>query len=125
MEACEPLKEYAWLVDAIRRHEKIFHEIEAAVDAALDEMPDDFLIKKFLLKNKAEVKGMFLTEYDQEKVLAYERLEGIEQGIEQNQAQVATDMLKDNYPLSAIKKISRLSEDVILKLANSLGVTAI
>ena len=32
--------------------------------------PLDFLIKKFLLKNKAEVKGMFLTEYDQEKVLA-------------------------------------------------------
>ena len=78
MEACEPLKEYAWLVDAIRKHEKISHDIEAAVDTVIDEMPDDFLIKKFLLKNKAEVKGMFLTEYDQEKVLAYERLEGIE-----------------------------------------------
>ena len=129
MEACEPLKEYAWLVDAIRRYEKIYHDIEAAVDVALDEMPDDFLIKKFLLKNKAEVKGMFLTEYDQEKVLAYERLEGIEQGIEkgveQTNERVASDMLRDNYPLSAIKKISRLSEDVILKLANSLGVTAI
>ena len=75
MEACKPLKEYAWLVDAIRKHEKISHDIEVAVDAAIDEMPDDFLIKKFLLKNKAEVKGMFLTEYDQEKVLAYERLE--------------------------------------------------
>ena len=123
--------------------------IEAAVDATLDEMPDNFLIRKFLLKNKAEVKGMFLTEYDQEKVLAYERLEGIQQGIEQgiergiqqgiqqgiergiergigqNQEQVASDMLRENYPLSAIKKISRLSEDVILKLANSLGVTAI
>lgn len=122
MEACEPLKEYAWLVDAIRRHEKIFHEIEAAVDAALDEMPDDFLIKKFLLKNKAEVKGMFLTEYDQEKVLAYERLE-VE---EQTNERVATDMLMEKkYPLSDIKKISRLSEDVILNLANSLGVTAI
>ena len=126
MEACEPLKEYAWLVDAIRKHEKIFHDIEAAVDAAIDEMPYDFLIKKFLLKNKAEVKGMFLTEYDQEKVLAYERLEGIEHGIEQNQEQVATDMLmKKKYPLSDIKEISRLSEDVILKLANSLGVTPI
>ena len=71
------------------------------------------------------MKGMFLTEYDQEKVGAYLRLEGIEQGIEQNQAQVAADMLKDNYPLSAIKKISRLSEDAIFKLANSLGVTTV
>ena len=117
MEACEPLKEYAWLVDAIRRHEKIFQDIEAAVDAALDEMPDDFLIKKFLLKNKAEVKGMFLTEYDQEKVLAYERLEVEER--------VATDMLKDGEPLAKIVRYSRLAEDAILKLANSLGVTAI
>ena len=106
MEACEPLKEYAWLVDAIRRYEKIYHDIEAAVDAALDEMPDDFLIKKFLLKNKAEVKGMFLTEYDQEKVGAYLRLEGIEHGVEQTREQVASDMLKDNYPLSAIKKLA-------------------
>ena len=85
-------------------------------------MPDDFLIKKFLLKNKAEVKGMFLTEYDQEKVLAYERLE-VE---EQTNERVATYMLMEKkYPLSDIKKISRLSEDVILNLANSLGVTAI
>ena len=121
VEACEPLKEYAWLVDAIRRHEKIFHDIETAVDAALDEMPDDFLIKKFLLKNKAEVKRMFLTEYDQEKVLAYERLESIEQTNER----VATDMLKDGEPLEKIVRYSRLAEDAILKLANSLGITAI
>ena len=122
MEACEPLKEYAWLVDAIRRYEKVSHDIEVAVDAAIDEMPDDFFIKKFLLKNKAEVKGMFLTEYDQEKVGAYLRLEAEEQAREQ----VATDMLmKKKYPLSDIKEISRLSEDAILNLANSLGVTAV
>ena len=65
---------------------------------------------------------MFLTEYDQEKVLAYERLE-VE---EQTNERVATYMLMEKkYPLSDIKKISRLSEDVILNLANSLGVTAI
>ena len=40
--------------------------------------------------------------------------------------ELATDMLmKKKYSLSDIKEISRLSEDVILKLANSLGVTAI
>ena len=125
MEACEPLKEYAWLVDAIRRHEKIYHDIEAAVDASLDEMSDDFIIKKFLLKNKAEVKGMFLTEYDQEKVLAYERLEGVEHGVEQANERVATDMLKDGKPLEEIIKYSRLAKDAIVKIANSLGVTAI
>ena len=64
---------------------------------------------------------MFLTEYDQEKVLAYERLEGIEQTNER----VATDMLKDGKPLEEIIKYSRLAKDAIVKIANSLGVTAI
>lgn len=64
---------------------------------------------------------MFLTEYDQEKVGAYLRLEAEEQTREQ----VATDMLKDGEPLAKIVRYSRLAEDAILKLANSLGVTAI
>ena len=119
MEACEPLKEYAWLVDAIRRYQKTMKDLEAAVDAAIDEMPDEFVIKKFLLSNKAEVKGMFLTEYDQEKVLAQERREAIND----DRRRVATDMLMEKLPLPLIVKISRLSEDAIRKLAGTLGLT--
>ena len=115
MEACAPLNEYAWLVDTIRRYQRELKDLEAAVDAALGEMPDEFMIKKFLLLNKAEVKGMFLTEYDQEKVLEQERREV--------EYRVATDMLKKNLPLSLIAEISKLSEDVIRKLADKIGVT--
>ncbi len=32
-------------------------------------MPEDFIIKPFLLANKADVKHMILTEYDEEKTL--------------------------------------------------------
>lgn len=60
---------------------------------------------------------MFLTEYDQEKVLS--------QAVNEDRRRVATDMLRDNYPISAIAKIRKLSEDVIKSLANSLGVTNI
>ena len=119
MAACEPLSEYAWLVESIRENQRTMKNLEAAIDAAIEEMPDDFVIKRFLLQNKAEVKGMFLTEYDQEKVLSQERQEGINE----DRRRVATDMLMDNYPLSAISKISRLSEDVIRTLANSLGIS--
>ena len=117
MEACEPLNEYAWLVNAIRRHKKTMKDFEAAIDAAIDEMPDDFSIKKFLMMNKAEVKGMFLTEYDQEKVLLQERRDV--------EYRVATDMLRDGEPLEKIKRYSRLAEDVIRSIANRLGVTVI
>ena len=90
-------------------------DLEAAIDAALAEMPDEFMIKKFLLLNKAEVKGMFLTEYDQEKVLEQERRDV--------EYRVATDMLKKNLPLSLIEEISKLSQDTIRAIADKLGIT--
>ena len=92
-------------------------------------MPDDFIIKKFLLANKAEVKGMFLTEWDQEKVLAQERRDsirqGINQGINQEKKRVAADMLKKNLPLSLISEISKLSEEAIRKIASNLGIAVV
>ncbi len=121
MEACEPLSEYAWLVEAIRRNQKVMRNLEAAIDAAIEEMPDEFVIKRFLLQNQAEVKGMFLTEYDQEKVLSQERQEGINE----DRRRVATDMLIEKLPLPLIAKISKLSEDAIRTLANSLGMSIV
>ena len=121
MEACEPLSEYAWLVEAIRRNQKVMRNLEAAIDAAIEEMPDEFVIKRFLLQNQAEVKGMFLTEYDQNKVLAQERQEGINE----DRRRVATDMLIEKLPLPLIAKISKLSEDAIRTLANSLGMSIV
>ena len=126
MESCEPLYEYAWLVDTVRYHYKELKNLEAAVDLSIDEMPNEFIIKKFLLLNKAEVKGMFLTEYDQAKVLAQERREASREAslkaINNDRRRVAADMLKDNYPLSAILKISKLSEDAVRKIAGAIGV---
>ena len=50
---------------------------------------------------------------------------GINKGIETDRQRVARDMLKENYPLKAIEKISKLSEDVIRSLAVSLGVSVV
>ncbi|MCM1316489.1 MAG: hypothetical protein NC040_09570 [Muribaculaceae bacterium] len=74
LNACKPLNEYAWFVDKVRNSKtNIFEE---AVDMALAEMPDDFLIKPFLMANKAEVKHMCITEYDESRTLAEQREEG-------------------------------------------------
>ena len=125
MEACKPLNEYAWLVDKIRRCQKNKQNLESAVDLALAEMPDDFIIKKFLLSNRAEVKGMFLTEWEQEKVLEQERRHSIKQGINQTNERVATDMLKDGEPIAKIVKYSRLAEDAIISLADKLKINIV
>lgn len=81
MDACESFKEYAWLVESVRRHQREKMDLDAAVDAALDGMPDTFLIKEFVLGNRSEVKSMFLTEYNEEKIMEKEQIMKI-QGIE-------------------------------------------
>ena len=66
---------------------------------------------------------MFLTEWDQEKVLAQERRDSFKQGIEQTNERVAMDMLKNGEPLEKITEYSRLAENTIRKIANNMGVT--
>ena len=127
MDACEPLKEYAWLVDAVRRHQSERMDLDAAVDAALDEMTDEYVIKTFLLENRAEVKSMFLTEYNEEKVMEKERQEGLregrQEGRQERNIEVASDMLKaGGMSVSFIAQISRLSEEAVRKLASTLGI---
>ena len=117
MKACKPLFEYSWLVEMIRSNSKNL-DLEKAVDIALNEMPNDFAIKKFLLMHRAEVKGMFLTEYDEEKILAQERQEGIQEANER----FISGMLKENLPINLIAKISQLSEDAIRNIALNLGL---
>ena len=76
---CKPLKEYSWLIDAIRKNKKTMR-IGAAVDRSLEEMPEEFEIRKFLMNNREEVKGMLLTEYDEAKHFQKIKEEGREEG---------------------------------------------
>ena len=55
--------------------------LEEAIDAALEELPDDSIIKPFLMANKAEVKRMCITEYDEARTFAEQREEGREEGV--------------------------------------------
>ena len=129
METCRPLGEYAWLVERVRQHQRELRNFEVAVDVAIDEMPDDFVIREFLFANRAGVKAMFLTEYDEERekeLLRREERRVTRQETEKEiNERVATDMLKKNYPLEAIKDISKLSEAAIRKLAKSIGVAVL
>ena len=119
MDACEPLKEYAWLVDAVRKHQNEKMDLDASIDMALDETPEELVIKSFLLENRAEVKSMFLTEYNEEKVMEKERQEGAKQERER----MAVDMIKEgNFSVSIISRLSKLSEEAVRKLANTMGI---
>ena len=94
-----------------------------SIDAAIDNMPDDFELKSFLTENIDEVKDMLFTEFAYDQI--YDKAErlGHAEGIMQNRERVASDMLKDSEPLAKILKYSRLPENTIRNLAHSLGLT--
>ena len=87
------------------------------------------MIRAFLLANRAGVKAMFLTEYDKEREFELLRREERREASRETESyvreEVAKDMLKKNYPLDAIKDISKLSETAIRKLAKSIGVAVL
>ena len=125
MEACQPLREYAWMVDRVREHQRVLQNLEAAVDVTIDEMPDSFVIRKLIELHRAGVKRMFLTEYDEEKMKEQERKEAYADGVEDANQRMAEDMLRDGKPLQEILKYSRLSEERIRILAKSIGVAVV
>ena len=126
LEACKPLYEYSWLIDRIRIHQKNGYNLENAVDKAVEEMPDDFIIKPFIIANRAEVKNMLFEEFDEKKYMNLFIEEGREEGRNERNKEVAADLLREgNMSASVIARISKLSEDNVRQLAISLGVSVL
>ena len=80
LDSCAPLREYAWFVARVRENQNELNSLEAAIDAAISDMPEEFAIRPFLLSNKAEVKRMCITEYNEARTRAEDREEGREEG---------------------------------------------
>lgn len=82
--ACKPLEEYAWFVSQVRKNHTANNanknqeslDIGVAIDQAINEMPEDFEIKKYIISNRAEVKEMCLTEYNETETMEMLREEG-------------------------------------------------
>jgi len=131
MSACRPLTEYAWFISEIRKNNKSM-DIEAAVNCALDAMSEDFALKKLLIANKAEVKQMCITEYNEAETMEQFReegrkegkVEGREEGREEGQAiraeENAITMLRDNLTLDKVVLYSGLSMSRVLELQKTL-----
>ena len=74
-------------------------------------------MKAFLIENRAEVKNMFLTEYNEEKVREQERAEVREE----RSREVAADLIREGGMTTAfIARISKLSEATVIEMAESM-----
>lgn len=107
LSTCRPLGEYAWFVAQVRKNNSASNiskdgvgtEISNTIDKAIDEMPEDFEIKKFIVSNRAEVKDMCLTEYNETETMELLRQEALQEGLQKGlqdglQMDFRTDYLK-------------------------------
>ena len=103
LEACRPLSDYAWFIANIRENQKITNDIEKAIDMAIEKLDATSPIKEYLIQNKAEVRRMCITEYDETKVMEAlreesreeGRAEGIEKGRAEGIFETLTDLVKE------------------------------
>ena len=74
---CKPLAEYSWFIEMIRKNRKRMG-VEPAVDKAIEDMPNDYEIKGFLIGHQAEVRNMCITEYNEAETMQMFKIEGRE-----------------------------------------------
>ena len=82
LDSCPALKGYALLVQYTREYQANGSELKEAVEQAIDRCIQENHLKNYLLKKKAEVSLMLLTEFNQEAFARVIRNEGVEEGIE-------------------------------------------
>ena len=80
MERCRVLEEYSRLVAITREYMLPERDMHTALNKAMDACIEQGILKEFLLKNRAEVLGMLLEEFDAEKYERTIRGEGREEG---------------------------------------------
>ena len=103
VEKCKPLEEYTWTVAAIRKNKQSM-DIEKAIDKALDEMPEHFEIRTYLMANRMGVKKMLLTEYNETETMELFREEGRAEGRKEGRKEGREEGI-DEANISNIRKI--------------------
>ncbi len=94
---CKPLDECSWFVAEIKKNQKETGDLKMAIDSALDNMPDDYLLKPFLMVNRAEVETMCITEYDEQETMESFKEEGREEGIAIGVVKNLVSFIKDGF----------------------------
>ena len=97
----------------------LFNESYVAVGKAINEMPDDFEIKSFLIGHKAEVTDMCLTEYNEAETMNMFK----EEGREEARIEIVETMLKNGKTVEEIVSFCELPEDFVRKVEKEMSVT--
>lgn len=114
---CRPLKDYMTLINEIRKNCKTM-EFESAVDAAVTYCIEHDVLKTFLLKHRAEVKDVCITEYNEKSfvdgIRAEDRAEGRAEGQNEKGLEVYRNLRKRGFSKEEALAIAEISPDLIV-----------
>ena len=86
LEACKPLQNFSWLVARIRKNWETM-DLKEAIERAIDDMPEDFVIREIVMKYRSYISDIIFTEFNEQEhdknVFEDGREVGIKQGIKQ------------------------------------------
>lgn len=113
IERCHMLYEYSIYISMIRDNLQNGLYLSEAIDAATDTCIKTGILEHILRKNRAEVRRMILTEYDEEFHIKSEKKISYQKGIFHNQTTAILNMMAKNYSISDIASIIDLRLDRI------------
>lgn len=119
LEKCKSLKDYMTFVNKVRHKKNVEKkDIETAVNEAIDECIQENVLSDFFRKNRSEVVGVSIYEYDEEghmEVLKEEQYrkgvaDGIEKGIKQGIQQGINEGIKEGQQKERVRAITSMLE---------------
>ena len=133
MEKCQTLHDYSYFVENVRQGVRVGKTLEEAVDEAISKSLKEGVLKDLLKKNRAEVRNVVLTEYNEELHLknvrecGYEdgldtgRMQnqigsGLDQGRMQNQIELVIKKVRKGQSLERIADALETSEDQLKEI---------
>jgi len=131
MEKCRRLWEYSEFIAEVNDNLSKGYSLKRAITVAMNSCIERGVLEDILLKNKAEVMDMLLTEYDEKKHMKAIRKEGYEDGLEEGmqkgiEQKLETQIRKKLAKGKSVEVIAEeLEEDpetvkgILLKLAES------
>lgn len=93
MEKCQSLHDYSYFVEAVRQGIRVGKNLEEAVDDAISRSLKDGVLKNILKKNRAEVRSVVLTEYNEELHLKNVRECGYEEGYDHGRQREQVELI--------------------------------
>lgn len=123
MAKCRVLRDYSFFIGEIRREQGDGHSLEESVSTAVDRCIKDGVLLKYLLKNKAEVGDMILTEYDEDLHRQTLLEEGREEGAENKMREMIVSLTQQGVPESAIATAARLTVEQVRQIVAEESVT--